>query len=88
MRDGRTDTVDYMMVDLMLRRASKQVPRGYNDAPSSVNRQTKSHSDLPIPSIDTKPCSLMVRVLAKHYGPTDGPTNQRTVGRSDGQTLI
>ena len=36
---------------------AKQVPWGYNDAPSSVDRQTKSHSDLPI---DIKTCSLMV----------------------------
>ena len=47
-------------------------------APSSVDRRTKSykqtklHSDLPI---DTKTYSLMVQVLAKHYGPTDLRTN-------------
>ena len=35
----------------------EQVPRGYNDAPSSVDRQTKLHFDLPI---DTNTCSLMV----------------------------
>ena len=43
----------------------KQVPQGYNNAPSSeqmdkeLYRQTKSHSDLPI-YIDTKTCSFMV----------------------------
>ena len=60
------------------------VPRGYNDATSSVDRrtksqtdrQTRSHSNIPI---DTKTCSLMVLYTlnaSKHYGPTDRRTGR------------